>query len=277
MPLGFFHTFFPDLFFLFFRKRRLAGEMEATTTRFDGLFEEIAGRTGGIEPLLDSFFGFLSRRTDFYVEFDTSSNVEGGRVFKCGFPRGKATKILLDAFKRYPFKSYKDFIGPSSKDSKSNENIEVASTSKGVITSIAETEKVLPANTGSESNKVKLSYTQEGKQIPIGNGGVCESYWWTQTVRDATIYVSVDFGTKSKDVSFSLQPRRVSVSVKGVMLLSGELDNVVSIEDSLWTLATDSSRQSSQLIINFEKSVHSWWRAVIKGHPEIDTSKVVGT
>jgi hypothetical protein len=33
----------------------------------DGLFLSIAQRCGGIEPLLEEFFSFLHRRTDFYV------------------------------------------------------------------------------------------------------------------------------------------------------------------------------------------------------------------
>jgi hypothetical protein len=34
---------------------------------FDGLFLSVAQKCGGIEPLLDEFFSFLHRRTDFYV------------------------------------------------------------------------------------------------------------------------------------------------------------------------------------------------------------------
>ena len=33
----------------------------------DGLFMTAAQRSGGIQPLLNEFFSFLHRRTDFYV------------------------------------------------------------------------------------------------------------------------------------------------------------------------------------------------------------------
>lgn len=43
--------------------------------RFDGLYSTIASQTQGIEPLLDSIFSFLRRKTDF---FDGPSNGIGG-------------------------------------------------------------------------------------------------------------------------------------------------------------------------------------------------------
>ena len=35
--------------------------------RFDGMYMNLAGSVGGIDPLLDSFFGFLRRKTDFFT------------------------------------------------------------------------------------------------------------------------------------------------------------------------------------------------------------------
>ena len=35
----------------------------------DEMLLSIASRLGGIEPLLQTFFSFLNRKTDFYVEF----------------------------------------------------------------------------------------------------------------------------------------------------------------------------------------------------------------
>ena len=35
--------------------------------RFDGLYLQVAQTTRGIEPLLDSVFSFLRRKTDFFA------------------------------------------------------------------------------------------------------------------------------------------------------------------------------------------------------------------
>lgn len=58
--------------------------------RFDDVFLQIAGQLGGIEPLLDEFFGFLSRKTDFYVEYDSSSQQKA----HMGFPQGMNEKMV---------------------------------------------------------------------------------------------------------------------------------------------------------------------------------------
>ena len=39
-----------------------------TEQELDQIFLAAAERAGGIQPLLTSFFGFLHRRTDFYIE-----------------------------------------------------------------------------------------------------------------------------------------------------------------------------------------------------------------
>lgn len=62
--------------------------MEGGEGRFDDVFLGLAQQHGGIQPLLNSFFGFLHRRTDFYVQFP-----EGTRA-SMGFPPGAAEKMV---------------------------------------------------------------------------------------------------------------------------------------------------------------------------------------
>ena len=38
--------------------------------RFDGMFMQVAQQAGGIENILDVFFGFLNRKTDFFTGAD---------------------------------------------------------------------------------------------------------------------------------------------------------------------------------------------------------------
>jgi len=56
---------------------------------YDEFFVQVAGRAGDLNSLLHAFFGFLSRCTDFYVEYDeTTKNA------KMGFPPGIAEKMV---------------------------------------------------------------------------------------------------------------------------------------------------------------------------------------
>jgi hypothetical protein len=65
-------------------------------TRFDEVLLNLAAQSGGIEPLLKSFFSFLHRKTDFYVvaDFKPGSNVS------MGFPPGGAEKIVSESKNR---------------------------------------------------------------------------------------------------------------------------------------------------------------------------------
>ena len=93
--------------------------MEGGNERYDDVFMGLAQQHGGIQPLLQSFFGFLHRRTDFYVEFPAGSQAS------MGFPPGRAEKMVrlvynfylhqqylltncqvIDTFRSFPMKRY---------------------------------------------------------------------------------------------------------------------------------------------------------------------------
>lgn len=55
--------------------------------------------------------------------------------------------------------------------------------------------------------------------------------------------------------------------------IKGDLHKRVIVEDSYWTLEDSDDQQ--YLTIYLQKSnTMEWWKSVIQGHPEIDTSKV---
>ena len=56
--------------------------------RFDEILLTIAGQCGGIEPLFDTVFSFLYRKTDFFHVMTRPDE-------KMGFPPGVAEKKLL--------------------------------------------------------------------------------------------------------------------------------------------------------------------------------------
>ena len=60
--------------------------MNESSSRFDEVFMGLASQHGGIESLLQTFFSFLHRKTDFYVVTETPANM--------GFPPGIAEKIV---------------------------------------------------------------------------------------------------------------------------------------------------------------------------------------
>jgi len=133
------------------------------------------------------------------------------------------------------------------------------------------------AATAAQPKPPGVRYTDDGKQIPIGNGGIAEGYTWTQTLYETTVYIELPGSVTSRDVAATFQARSVNLRLKsGQVLLEGELDGTVRSDDCMWTLesSTMADAPSRTLVVTFDKAVQTWWRSVIKGHPEIDTTKV---
>lgn len=236
---------------------------------FDELFMQVAGRAGSLELVLDSFFGFLNRKTDFYVEFDRGVNAT------MGFPVGIAEKMLLKSFKKYdmkPYKISKSISAPTSVVTHADDR-------KPSPTDISN--DVNPPNEEVNDNDFpikklqqhRIQYTEDGKQMPIGNGGICPNYYWTQSLKDITCYIDMPKGTRGKDIICTIRPKHLylAYSNKNIIYLDGELEEAVKGDDSIWTLV---SGEIPQVVITLEKSRKNWWKHVIVGHPEIDTSKV---
>jgi hypothetical protein len=116
--------------------------MSAAPGRFDALLTQLAQQHGGVESLLDSFFDFLHRKTDFYVV-----SADPAR-HKMGFLPGQAEEKVLEAFHKYPIKSL-DGHG-------------AATIAKTVTPRNAAKSKVSGANTAKKAVKPKL--TEDGKQ-----------------------------------------------------------------------------------------------------------------
>lgn len=185
---------------------------------YDEAFAQIAQKSGSIHNLLDEFFSFLHRRTDFYVEFD--AKVERPSM---GFPQGKAEEILLKSFKKYPYVKY-------------NAKQHDASTAPASESSQTPTKKTNPdpSQVAKPAKTVQptLQYTDTGKQIPIGNGGIGENYYWTQSLTELTIYVTLPLEVRSKDLQVDIKARHLRVALSGklrVFLSGGVTFNHVSV------------------------------------------------
>ncbi|KAF7306880.1 CS domain-containing protein [Mycena indigotica] len=96
-------------------------------------------------------------------------------------------------------------------------------------------------------------------------------YKWTQELGEVDVTVPVPKGTRGKDLTISIQRKKLSVGLKGKdKILDGELCREIKIEDSTWTL------EDNQLVlIHLEKlNKQQWWENVLTHHPKIDTRKI---
>lgn len=239
---------------------------------YDQAFAQIAQRTGNIQKLLDEFFFFLNKRTDFYVEFD-AKDIDS-KKYKMGFLKGAAESMVLTSMKKYPFQSYESIVdnttitaAPSAIKSNS-----IQSPTELDILKDGSLNTMKPETIEKKTLQPKLN--ENGKQIPMGNGGIADNYIWSQTFKDISVYIEVPKGTKGKDISCSIKPSSISLKRNNVVLLEGLFEENVNSSDSIWTIQHGKDSESSLLIITLEKIRENWWKSVVIGHPEIDTTKV---
>ena len=220
----------------------------------DLALSQLASKLGGVEPLLEAMFGFLSRRTDFYIEYDRTVSP----LATMGFPSGAAERMVQRAFAKFPFKAYES-MGTAVP----------GGGGKAVASAIPPAAQTV------------FQLTPEGKQVPLGNGGIGPNYYWTQTLQDATMYFDVAEGTRGKDVKCEIRATDIHLGIiskaqqEPIVLVSGSFEDPVRQDESMWTI--NISPTGSQIVITLEKTRKTWWKSAIVGHPEIDTNKVDST
>mmetsp|Transcript_21623 Transcript_21623/g.40685 ORF Transcript_21623/g.40685 Transcript_21623/m.40685 type:complete len:305 (-) Transcript_21623:27-941(-) len=247
--------------------------------QFDPLLMQIAQRSGSLDVMLDNIFSFLNRKTDFYVVGDLQSFKD--KTATMGFPEGEAEKLLLRSYRKYPNKRMRPNPSPAAPKSTPNPapkptTQQSAQTPSPPSSTSTTTTTATTTTTPSVTPSVKLN--EKGEQIPVGNGGVTPNYYWTQTLYETTVYVKVPKNTTGKDMQVELRTNTVSLKLKAAGkscsdLLKGEFPHAIKVDESLWSLDSE----TSTVILTLDKAKRTWWSSVVVGDPQIDTSQVDST
>ena len=273
-----------------------------------------------MSKLFYAFFSFLNRRTDFYCILPDEQYNCGQR--QIGFKEGQAEQILLASFRKFPLRKMGNKTGKSagpsgvgatkpaettispakvSDDSSIDEKKTAANSvdnSRNVESGTSEVKgnTTAPATSTAEESKeaakkceIKsaIRYSDEGRQVPVGNGGSTTRYVWTQTLEEAVVHIPVPEGIRAKDLDVKINPSSISIRRKeapsdnnpNLDPLSGTLFARVKPSESTWTMETNSSSHSNTttILITLDKVQKTWWSTVISGDPEIDTTMVDST
>lgn len=262
--------------------------------KFDDLLLAMAQKHKSIEDLSLSILSFFERRTDLFHVMERPND-------RMGFMPGVAEKMV---FKHFHFFQHK-YLGRAQphilKEAYGAPNAApadaaggqaalqdtpaVASTAPpGAAQAALAAEPVpRPLRGGEEGAGGRGSQEgAEGQGLPEGtrkmmrhistwNGAVTDKYHWSQSLAEVTLEVEVE-ECRAKEIQVVCTATRLSIKCKGKTVLEGKLHEKVSTEDTMWHLDG-----GTQVVLSLEKQRQTWWKCVLEGDQEIDTTKVEST
>lgn len=254
--------------------------------RFDSMLLAIAQQHRGIDPLLDTFFSFLSRKTDFFAHPDMAKEaVDKAMGRYLAVAREKEAQLekkrRLEAEAAAAKQQQQSAAAASSSSSKVEElpddDEELAAME--LAKAKAEAEQRAAALAAQQKALAEAPADEDGNK-PKGvapnaaNGCAYANYIWTQTLQEVEVKVPLPKGGfKTKMLSVDIQNGKISVAVKGAEggpLVAGDLYARIKADDSMWTL-----EDGNTVVMHLVKvNQMEWWKTVIAGDAEIDLQKV---
>ncbi|KAL3308309.1 hypothetical protein Ciccas_013161 [Cichlidogyrus casuarinus] len=244
--------------------------------QLDGLFLNIAQNCpNGIQGIMDAYFGFLARRTDFYF----------------GVTEKQAKDMVLDTFEEYKKVAKATKEKTSAENQLKDEQIkrrrqekesEALKRNANGVVPMPKAEKAVIEEVKDDVKPEKIGPCEEGEENPEdagklkpneGNGGDLPNYRWVQTLGDLDVKIptKLPYKIKSRDVIVEFGRKTLKVQIKGQpAVFDGPLYKEIKVEESSWTL-----EDGMVISLSMEK-IHKmeWWPCVIQGEPEIATRQV---
>ena len=283
---------------------------DETAARFDHMMlplaQQVAAMAQGenaIDMMLDLYFSFLRRKTDFFSQGEmceraVQSAFERQRAIVAKSEEGKARaaaeKAEKEAAEREAARAREaaELERQAEEDEKRRARVKQAELERKMAeqAKAADGSDKIQEITDEEAEKIKSGGDDDdvshdltadeddqdklapGTMMPnSGNGGEAEHYVWHQTLTDVDVRVRIPVGTPAKQIVCDFKKSKWVFGLKGeTPMIEGDLYADVQIDDCFWTM-----EDKTTVLVTFQKKNDmEWWDCVVRGHPCIDTKKV---
>lgn len=272
--------------------------------RFDGLYMNVAQTAKGIEPLLDTVFSFLRRKTDFFSGPPGSEDGPASAVDKVvEILRKHADLHKADAEKKERRAKTTQAKTKKKEEKKEEEEEEIIEMGEDGfdISEAADINKKTPPTTDKKKSSTDEKKNNEQKNEkkkndgdgndgndqddqddeeedsgppPVGNGArVPGRYVWTQTLSEVNATTVLPPNTRAKHLKVDISKTKLSIKIAttGTVVVSSKLTKPVVVDDSFWTV-----EDGDKLVVTLQKiNTMEWWDSVCEDDEvKIDVKKV---
>jgi hypothetical protein len=254
--------------------------------QFDGLYLQIASQTRGIDPLLDTLFSFLRRKSDFFTgdDADVEKGVARARekvneVLEKHvrlFVEEKRKKEEEDARKKEEAKKKKDVMEEDVIELDADGGFDISnlpdkSEKPAAAAAAAKFDKEDNGDDKKEDNGDDKK-EEDDEPAPICNGGTTPKYVWTQTLSELSINIPLPPNTKAKDLTVSITKTHLKIIHKSTneTIVDDSLSKSIIVDDSFWTI-----EDNNMLVLTLQKlNQMEWWPAPCLNDPTINLQKI---
>lgn len=245
--------------------------------RFDGILLQLAQQhDGGVPALLETLFGFLRRKTDFYARPEAAKEMVLGAFSKHEKLAAEVEKRKRKAEEERRKKQEEEKNQPrvvELTDEQEKIILEKMKNKAPISTADLEKEEKLKPIKKAEPEGEEESEEDKGKLLPnYGNGSKTDTYVWTQTLQEVDVKVPVPEGTRSRDLIVDLKANHLKIVLKkdNVVLVDDDFERAIRVDDCSWTI-----NDSKLIELSLSKQNQmEWWSRLTKSETQINTKKI---